>query len=138
MRWRHRENDRCASNSHRRTPSESQNVFASDALRYGFVCHEPGRQDARSQPRPTPAMRLGEEEERLQPLRVIMCRSPVPGSTPMFRRNHVVDIDNTDVEERNVCFREPAEEVVGGPAIAFAGGPRARPSPVSSLCPLRS
>src|SRR5580700_9939679 len=64
------------------------------------VRHEPGHHDACRQPRPTPAIRLGDEEERPQPLSVIMCRSPVPGSAPMFRRNYFVDIDNTDVDER--------------------------------------
>jgi len=108
---------------------QTQDILAPDALRHGLVCHEPGRHDPGGQTRPAPVARFGEEEERPQSLRVIVCRPPVPGSSLVLCRNGIIDVGDLDGDQWKAVSCQPDEEVVGGAAIALDG--RIREAPLS-------
>ena len=100
---------------------QAHDILAPQPFRHGLVGHEPGRHDPFGKPRPAPAARLGEQEERPQTLRVIVSRPAAPGASPVLFRYGIVDVGHPDVNQRRASSLQPQEEAVGGPAIVLYG-----------------
>src|SRR5208282_2989081 len=75
--------------------------------------------DPRGQSLPTPAARFGKQEERPEPLRIVVYRPAVPDSPPVLRRHGVVDVGHPDGAQGDVVPGQTGEEVVGGYAVAL-------------------